>query len=301
MNKISSSIAAGTALAFIAVIIWSGNFVASRGLSTLYSPSVIAFSRWFLAVMILFPFSIKHVLKDWPLIIKQKYIIIGCGLSGTGLYSILCYWAGQTSSATNLSLLASTSPVFTIMLMKILYKERISSKRIIGIIIAILGIVFLLIKGNLHSITDLNFSIGEFLILIATFLWSVYIILNKQKSPELSTQSFIFCVFLVALCVTIPFFFGHCVMFGFPVFEQTGIACFLYLAIGCCIVSFMLWSKAVTLIGPTNSSIIYNVIPVFSCLIAFIFLGEPILPVQIVAILIIFTGITLAQDLSDQK
>lgn len=300
MNKNLHPKAAGIAFAFIAVIIWSGNFVISRGLSTLYSPSVLAFFRWLLAVILLLPFSIKRILKDRALIIKQKYIIIGCGLTGTGLYSILCYWAGRTSSATNLSLLASTSPIFTILLMRILYKKPISSKRILGIAIAIFGIAFLLLKGNLRSILQLDFSAGDILILIATFLWTIYIIISKQKNPELSMWSFTFCTFLVGFCVTIPFFAGHCRMYGFPILEKTGIACILYLAIGCSIVSFIMWNKAVDLIGPTNSSVIYNSIPVFSCLIAFTVLGEPVLPVQIAAIPIIFTGVTLAQDLSDQ-
>ncbi len=58
----------------------------------------------------------------------------------------------------------------------------------------------------------------------------------------------------------------------------------------------MLWNKAVLMIGATNASIIYNTIPVFSCIIAFLVLGEAILPVQIIAIIVIFTGVTIAQD-----
>ena len=52
----------------------------------------------------------------------------------------------------------------------------------------------------------------------------------------------------------------------------------------------------VTRKATTNASIIYNTIPVFSCIIAFLVLGEAILPVQIIAIIVIFAGVTMAQD-----
>ena len=286
----------GIVFAILAIAIWSGNFVISRGLSGSYSPSVIAFCRWTLALIIMFPLAIKHVIKDWKLILKQKWVIIACGITGTGVYNLLCYWAGRTTSATNLSLLATSSPIFTIIIMRIFFKEKITPKRVFGIVLAILGVAFLLVKGDINVLLSMDFATGDILILIATLLWSIYTILNKYKDPAVSTWSFIFCGFVVAFAVTLPFFIGHCAMYGFPHFEKVGVACFFYLAIGCCICAFMLWNLAVTAIGATNASIIYNTIPVFSCIIAFIVLGEPVLPVQIIAIIVIFAGVTIAQD-----
>lgn len=286
----------GVLLAVAAIAIWAGNFVISRGLSSTYAPSVIAFCRWSLAIIIMFPLAFKHVKKDWPLILKQKWLIIACGISGTGVYNLLCYTAGRTTSATNLSLLATSSPIFTIIIMRIIFKERITPKKVLGILLAIFGVAYLLVKGDLNVLMSLDFTIGDILILTATLLWSIYTILNKHKDSGLSSWSFIFCGFVVAWTITLPFFIGHCIMEGFPQFEKVGIMCFFYLAIGCSIISFMLWNKAVLLIGATNASIIYNTIPVFSCMFAFLILEEPILPVQILSIIIIFAGVTIAQD-----
>ncbi len=286
----------GIACALIAISIWSGNFVISRGLSGSYSPSVIAFCRWTLAVIIMFPFAIKFVIRDWKKILKQKWLIIGCGVTGTGLYNLLCYTAGRTTTATNLSLLATSSPIFTIIIMRIIFKEKVTPKRVFGVVLAILGVAFLLAKGDINVLLSLDFATGDILILIATMLWSVYTILNKYKDPELSTWAFIFSGFVVAFLVTLPFFIVHCASEGLPQFEKVGVGCFFYLAIGCCICAFMLWNRAVFVLGATNASIIYNTIPVFSCVIAFLVLGEPILPVQIISIIVIIAGVTIAQD-----
>lgn len=286
----------GIVFAIIAIAIWAGNFVISRGLSTSYAPSVIAFCRWTLALIIMFPIAYKYVKKDWKLLMKQKWLIVACGFTGTGVYNLLCYWAGRTTSATNLSLIATSSPIFTILIMRILFKEKITPLRVFGVILAILGVAFLIVKGDISVLMSLDFATGDILILIATLLWSIYTILNKYKDPNISTWSFVFAGFVVAFAVTLPFFIGHCAMYGFPQFDRVGVGCFFYLAIGCCIISFTLWNKAVILLGATNASIIYNTISVFSCVIAFIVLGEPILPVQIIAIIVIFAGVTIAQD-----
>ncbi|MBR6700534.1 MAG: DMT family transporter [Firmicutes bacterium] len=291
-----SGMTLGVVFAIVAISIWAGNFVISRGLSGTYAPAVIAFCRWSLAIIIMFPLAAKHIKKDWALILKQKWLIIACGICGTGVYNLLCYTAGRTTSATNLSLLATSSPIFTIIIMRLIFKEKISPKKIFGIILAIFGVACLLVKGDISVLMSLDFTIGDILILLATLLWSIYTILNKYKDPNVSTWSFIFCGFVVAWAITLPFFIGGCVQHGFPEFEKVGIACFFYLAIGCSIISFMLWNKAVLIIGATNASIIYNTIPVFSCFFAFLILGEPILPVQIFSIIVIFAGVTIAQD-----
>lgn len=286
----------GVILAIVAIAIWAGNFIISRGLGGMYSPAVTAFSRWLLACVFLFPFAIKHVKAEWKYIVEQKWVIILSGLSGIGIYSLLCYTAGQTTTATNMSLLATSSPIFTIIIMRVLFKEKITSQKVIGIILAIIGVVLLVIKGDINVLMNLDFTKGDILIILATFIWSIYTILNKFKKPTVSTWSFIFCSFVVALIVITPFFIGDMIINGFPHLEKIGISCFLYLAIGPSIVSFMLWNKAVIILGATNSSIIYNTIPIFSCILAFFILGEPIKAIQVVSMIVIFIGVGIAQD-----
>lgn len=287
---------AGVIYAIIAIMIWSGNFIVSRGLSGLYSPFATAFFRWLLACIFLFPFAYRHVKAEWKYILEQKWIILLCGLTGTGVYSILCYTAGRTTSAANMSLLATSSPVFTVIIMRILFKEKITPQKIFGIVLAIAGVVLLIIKGDINVLINMDFTTGDLVIILATLIWSIYTILNKYKKPNVSTWSFIFCGFVVALMVTVPFFAVDTVINGFPEIEKIGAGCFLYLAIGPSIISFMLWNKAVLYLGATNSSIIYNTIPVFSCILAFFILGEPIQLIQVVSMIVIFIGVAIAQD-----
>ena len=61
-GHISSS---GFLLAFLAVIIWSGNFVVARGLNTTYSPITIAFFRWGIASLVIFPIAYQNLKRDF--------------------------------------------------------------------------------------------------------------------------------------------------------------------------------------------------------------------------------------------
>lgn len=292
----NKNVSMGIVFAIIAIAIWSGNFVISRGLGGMYSPASTAFFRWSLACIFMFPLAYKHVKAEWKYIMEQKKIFLFCGLTGTGLYNLLVYTAGQTTSATNMSLLATTSPIFVILIMRVVFKEKITSKKVLGILLAIVGAAILITKGDIQSLLNMDFTTGDIVIIIATFLWSVYTILNKYKDSKISTISFTFCGFVVGMTVVAPFFIADVIMNGFPQIEKVGAMCFLYLAIGPSIISFMLWNKAVLMLGATNASVVYNTIPIFSCILAFLILGEPIHAVQVISMIVIFLGVGIAQD-----
>ena len=67
----------------------------------------------------------------------------------------------------------------------------------------------------------------------------------------------------------------------------------LYVGIGPALISYLLWIKAIKIIGANNSGLFLNLIPIFSSLIAIIFLKEKLELFHIVGALLIFTGIYL--------
>ena len=68
----------------------------------------------------------------------------------------------------------------------------------------------------------------------------------------------------------------------------------LYVALGASILAYFTWNLAVAYAGSARSSIIYYLLPVFSGLEAFFFLGEPITLVHIVSMGLIVSGLFIA-------
>ena len=62
----------GAALAITSSIIWSGNFIVSRYAIHLAGPISLAFMRWSVATICMFPFAYKNVKKEWPMFLQKE-------------------------------------------------------------------------------------------------------------------------------------------------------------------------------------------------------------------------------------
>ena len=99
----------GICLAVTAAMVWSGNFIISRGVNQLIGPISLAFYRWFLAALIITPIAWASFKKE-QLIVKQnsKYLF-WVSLSGITLFNTFIYTAGHYTTAINMALIGNTS------------------------------------------------------------------------------------------------------------------------------------------------------------------------------------------------
>jgi drug/metabolite transporter (DMT)-like permease len=70
------------------------------------------------------------------------------------------------------------------------FKEKISNIKITGIAIIITGVLVLISKGSFQALLQINFAIGDVLMLLACLFFAYYTILVRKKPDELSPKSF---------------------------------------------------------------------------------------------------------------
>ena len=92
------------------------------------SPWELAFGRWFIASLILLPFTFGKFKTCFNQLIKHKWLILWLALSGVVIDNTLIYYAGRTASAINMGLLNITGPIFLVILSRIFLKTPIFSK-----------------------------------------------------------------------------------------------------------------------------------------------------------------------------
>ncbi len=290
----------GYLFAIGATAIWSGNFIIARGLSDDISPVSLAFWRWAVAVVAFLPFALKQFISEWRLFKKHKLYLFVTALLGITVFNTLIYIAGHTTSAINLSLISITFPVFVIIFSRFLFKEVITLMKAFGILLVVIGVVLLITKGDLSKLLNISFAIGDSWMLLAAVTFAIYTILLKQKPAEISLIPFQFYTFVLGLFLLAPVFaFDTSAISIFDVDRQT-IGAILYVGICASLIAFILWSKAVVNLGPARAGIIYYSLPVFSGLLAHIFLGENVTIVHLVSTVCIVAGILVA-NLSDGK
>lgn len=286
----------GYIFSLIATIIWSGNFIIARGLSSEISPVSLAFYRWSVAVIVFLPFSIGQIIANFQVLKKHKLYICLNAFLGISLFNTLIYFAGHSTTVLNMSMISITFPIFILIISRIFFKEKITFRKFIGIIIVFFGAVLLVNKGHISSLFQMDFAIGDLWMLLAAITFAIYSVLLKLRPVELKLIPFQQSSFIVGLFFLTPFF----------VYEQMNnphlpsdfnlniIFALLYAGIFASLVAFMLWNKAISVIGPVKTGMVYYSLPVFGFIEASLFLNETIYLYHIICLFLILSGILLA-------
>ncbi|QOR39897.1 DMT family transporter [Billgrantia diversa] len=277
-----------------AVLIWSGNMTINQLTVGTIAPSSIAFLRWVLALAVLTPFVLpaawhhrKTLRREWP-----KLAVLG--LLGMGLWQGLAYVAAETTTATNMGILAAMVPLLTVLLSALILREAPSRGGTLGGLIALFGVLVLLGRGDPLALLDLQVALGDLLMVVAATCYALYGVMLKRWPLALPPWVVLYAqVVFAVLFLLPPYLMGPMT----PVDGQN-VWLILYAGIPASIVTTFLWMRAIRQIGASQASIFINLMPLFSALIAMLFLSERIALFHLVGGLLVLAGVIMAQTLT---
>ncbi len=291
LNK--QSVRNGYLFAFGATAIWSGNFILARGLHDSIPPVSLAFYRWMVAVIIFFPFAFKHLVREWSLIKDHLIYFSITALLGITAFNTFIYIAGHTTTAMNLSLIAITFPIFILLFSRIIYKEYLTIKKGIGIVLVLIGVITLITKGDISVLLHISFNIGDIWMLMASIIFAIYSLFLKNKPEKISVMALQFSIFSLGLLFLFPFFLWEQTTYQYPVLTRTTIPAILYVGICASLGVFVLWTKSIVILGPAKAGMVYYTLPLFSGFLAYLFLNENFSMIYFYSMLFIFSGIVI--------
>ena len=284
----------GYFMAFLATIIWSGNFIVARGLSSTFSPISISFFRWLIATLVILPLAWPYLKKDLPLLKKQWKLMMVLAFLGVTMFNTLIYAAAHWTPALNLSLIAITAPLYVVLLNRILFKELLSKQQIIGFIVLLIGLITLLSKGDLSLLLQLKFNKGDLTMALAACLFASYTALVRKKDSRIGNLSFVAATFILGELILLPMFLAEQILLPTQLtFTARSLYQLIYIGVGPSVISFYLWNKSIVLIGSTKAATIYNTLPIYSAFFAAMILHEAVLTVQIISSIVIVAGVLL--------
>jgi len=287
-------ILSGYLFAIGATALWSGNFIVARGLSESIPPISLAFWRWVVAVIVFLPFALKPLIAEWDILKANLPYLSITSVLGITIFNTLIYLAGHTTTAINLSLISITFPVFILILSRIFFGELITANKGIGIIIVATGVIVLITKGAPSTLLQLSFAIGDVWMLAAAIIFAIYSILIKHKPEQLSIWAFQLSTFILGLIFLFPFFIWEYATAPPVAFDTQTVGSILYVGVFASLSAFVLWNKAIVAVGPSKAGMIYYTLPLFSGLLAYLFLQEDINMIHFYSALLIVSGILTA-------
>lgn len=283
----------GYLLALTAIFFWSFNIIIASYFATSLTPLEIAFGRWFIASLILVPMAWHGLKSNWNLLWENKLLVLSLAITGIVLDNTLIYYAGRTTSAVNMGLLDVTGPIFLVLLSRIFLKTPISAQQILGLIIAVFGVVVIILQGDLTAISKFKLVSGDFIMLANTFCFAVYSLLQAKRPPQISQSTLLGATAVTGVIIIIPFLWATVSTTHFLELKPVDFAVFIYLGIFNSVLSYLSWNTALAKIGNIKTSIIYYLLPIFSGIEAYLILGEKIFISQLIGGLLVIAGIAL--------
>jgi drug/metabolite transporter (DMT)-like permease len=168
-------------------LIWGSSFILMKNGLKVYSSAQVATMRMFFSFLFLLPLTIRYAFK-----IPLKYygMITLVGLLGNGIPAILFATAQTKLNSSTAGVLNTLTPIFTLVVAAVFFKQTFSLQRIAGVVMGLLGAIALIMLRSNGSI-DPNYTYGLY-ILLATicYAWSVNLIKEYlYKLPALGISS----------------------------------------------------------------------------------------------------------------
>lgn len=278
-------------LLILTTLFWSGNFVLSRGMHADIPPFALSFWRWVVALLILACFGLRHLLAERELVAKHKKFLIIQGILGVAGFNSFIYMAMQTTTAINAVLVNSCIPIIIVLISWIRYNDRLSFRQCLGVATSLSGVILIISRGELATLYNLQFNTGDILVFMAAIFWAQYSANLKNYPQGLHPLAYQIAIVIVGLTFLLPLYLLEISTGRILTVTTSTVITILYVAIFASVLAFIFWNRAVTVLGANIAGPFIHLMPVFSTVLAVVFLGETLTRNHILAILLIFGGI----------
>ena len=282
-------------LLIITTLFWSGNFIVGKAASTFEIPPFsLNFYRWLFAGIILLPFTIKEIVKKKDYILNNIGFFIILGITSITVFNSAVYYSLYYMQVISGVLMISTIPVWIIFISSILGIEKTNKFQILGVILSLLGVLFIITKSDLNLIKSLNFNKGDLIMASGMFAWALYSALLKKKTYEISQITLLEIVIITGLLFLVPIYFLE-IKLGNPlILNKNFILTLSYVVIFPGLAAFFFWIKGISIIGANRAGIFLHLMPIFGSLMAIVLFKEKFMFYHFLGAIFIVAGITLS-------
>lgn len=253
------------------------------------SPITLTMLRWTIAIICLIPLVWRKEKKLLPP--RQSILpLFLMGISGVALFQALQFMALEETSATNVGLI-STINMFSIAACSFIFlKEKINPYQLMAMMVSLFGVLLVLSRGHVELLLSLQFNHGDMYMLAAVGMWGIYSVCSKWAMSFVTPMMSILYSGIFGLLVLLPFNLKEMTVTNM---DASFLWSILYTGVISTVVCMVLWNVGVHHLGPSTSGLFLNFNPVFTALLAFMFLGEKMNGVQAAGSLLVIAGCVL--------
>ena len=258
-------------------LLFAANLLVARWAeSAAIPPLFLAFGRWALAFAILLPsvgprlWALRHVLAaNW----SRLLLLAGLGM---GLAVGPQYIGARHTSAANIAIIFAACPALVTLLETLVWKAPLSKNQAGGMLLAILGILIVLSRGDLGALSGLAFGTGDLWVMLAACGWVLYTVLGRRLPlPAMPATVKLAALIGGGALVLLPFAALEGMSGAVPNFGDSRLYLALaFLAVVPSLGAYYCFDRLVAVAGPARASMSVYLSPLFATRAAWPLLGE---------------------------
>lgn len=288
----------GHIAALLTILIWGTTFISTKVLLISFKPVEILFIRFMIGYFALWcvcPRRLKVRRR------KQEWYFAAAGLCGVTLYYLFENIALTYTLASNVGVIISIAPFFTVIFSCLFLHDRRPNIRFFaGFLIALAGI-FLISFGGEKNL-QLN-PVGDLLAVIAAMFWAAFSTITKKISGfgyntiQTTRRTFFYgLIFMVPALLLMDF---HMELQQFASLKN--VLNLLFLGFGASALCFVTWNLAVKILGSVKTSVYIYMVPVITAVTSALILHEKLTRTIVSGIVLTLIGLFLSEDRKTEK
>lgn len=279
--------------ALFAVVVWGASFIATKIAVGQISPIAVVWIRFAMGIPILFVAVAMRKQFAFPKGREWLYFTL-LGFLGISFHQWLQSNGLKTAQATTTAWIVTTSPAFIAVLGWLILKEQLKLIQSAGIMLAMLGVLVVVSKGNFATISIGNFGmVGDFLILISSVNWAVFSILSRHGLKTHPSTRLTFWVMTIGWLITSIAFFAGKSYTEIALLDSRGWWALIFLGIFTTGLAYIAWFDALAQLPSAQTGAFLFVEPLASMAVASIILKEQVTLAAIIGGAVILFGIWL--------
>lgn len=280
--------------ALLTVTFWATSFLSTKVLMEKggFTPVEMYVYRFALAYIILLCITFRHIRsRSW----RDELTLVVSGICAGSLYFITENYALRLTSAGNVSLLASISPLFTTFLMALVFGQKIKTGVLIGSGLAIAGVACIILSNG----TGLEFRPqGDLLAIAAALCWAIYTIAVRRVIPLYTSLFITRKLFFYGVITALPLLFiqhePYHLSLLFDLSQPEYILNLLFLVMMCSVSAYLIWNEAMKKLGSVTANNYLYLQPPITMVAGYFFLDEKIFLFGYVGCALVIGGLIIS-------
>ncbi|HVZ07291.1 DMT family transporter [Rhodopila sp.] len=274
-------------------LFWAGNIVLARGIAGEVPPITLAWLRWTGAFLVAIGFAVPSLRRDLPVMLRHWKIMLLLAATGIASYNTMSYIGLTETTALNVLLLQSATPLIIIVWAFLLFRDVPTPRQVGGVLLSLAGVAAIAAHGSLATLATLTLNPGDVWVLVALAIYAVYCVILRRR-PAVHPLSFLVACMGLGSLMILPFMLGE--LAGGAAFHAHA-ATWLsvaYMALMPSFIAYLCFNRGIELIGGGPAGQSMHLMPLFGSILAVVFLHEAFRFYHLIGIVLIAGGILLA-------